>query len=139
MYFILEFYAKPMSGEPPGPPPGGFGGDDGGRGPPLRGGGEGRGEPGGDGDGGLVPLPRDSEGDDGGQGVPGGDKQREEGGLPASQKPFFDGTSCNTPIKIEDFVNAMSAQYLKVRGIDWIDSSYIFHNVGPLHTGCKFQ
>ena len=121
-----------MSGEPPGPPPGGSGGNDGGRGPPS-------GESDGDGDGGLVPLPGDSEGDDGGQGVPGGDRQREEGGPPASQKPFFDGTSCNTPIKIEDFVNAMSAQYLKVRGIDWIDSSYIFHNAGPFHTGCKFQ
>ena len=95
---ILEFYAKPMPGKPPGPP--GEGG-----GPPL-------GEPGAEGDGGE-PAPGEPGGDNGGRGPPPG----ESGGPPGSggpQKPSFDGTACNAPIKIEDFVNAMSAQYLKV-------------------------
>ena len=59
------------------------------------------------------PPPGEPGGDNGGRGPPPG----ESGGPPGSggpQKPSFDGTACNAPIKIEDFVNAMSAQYLKV-------------------------
>ena len=50
-----------------------------------------------------------------GGGPPGGGPQG--GGPPGgggAAKPIFDGISCSAPIKIEDFVNAMSVQYLKV-------------------------
>ena len=79
-----------MKGKPPGPPPGDLPGES-----PPGGGSPGGGPPGG--------------------GPPGGGPP--EGGPPGgggAAKPIFDGISCSAPIKIEDFVNAMSVQYLKV-------------------------
>ena len=116
-----------MKGKPPGPPPGA--------------GGPGQAPPGGDkppgGEappgGGQIP----SDGAQTPQNRPGGGSDSQ--GPPKEQegpkKPFFDGTRCVVPIKIEDFINAMSVLYLKV---GWKPKVSVTHTASPgtFHTGC---
>ena len=103
---VLEFYAKPL-GKPPGPPPDappgqgppqGNPGDDGGDKKPPVGGKE-------------TPQNKPASGSD----SPSPPKEQKGGGGGGDPpKPFFDGTTCVTPIHIDDFINAMSVLYLKV-------------------------
>ena len=101
---ILEFYAKPLK-KPQGPPP-----DDGGpaEAPPQGDGGDDQ-TPLDGGDEGQTPQNKPVDGSEN-LGAP----KEKQGGGGVPPKPFFDGTTCVTPIRIEDFINAMSVLYLKV-------------------------